>query len=46
MHPKWNPQAMQNFQKVQGDLSVTLSRLRLVVSGNYPQPQTDVNFVN
>lgn len=38
-----NPQAMQNFQKVQGDLSSALSRL-LVVSENYPQLKSDVNF--
>ena len=38
-----NPQAMQNFQKVQGDLSSALSRL-LVVSENYPQLKSDANF--
>ena len=38
-----NPQAMANFQKVQGDLSSALSRL-LVVSENYPQLKSDANF--
>ncbi len=38
-----NPQAMQNFQKAQGDLSSALSRL-LVVSENYPQLKSDANF--
>lgn len=38
-----NPQAMQNFQKLQGDLSSALSRL-LVVSENYPQLKSDANF--
>ena len=38
-----NPQALANFQKVQGDLSSALSRL-LVVSENYPQLKSDANF--
>ena len=38
-----NPQAMQNFQKAQGDLSSSLSRL-LVVAENYPQLKSDANF--
>jgi LemA protein len=38
-----NPQAMQNFQKAQGDLSSALSRL-LVVSENYPQLKSDTVF--
>jgi LemA protein len=38
-----NPQAMQNFQKAQSDLSGALSRL-LVVSENYPQLKSDANF--
>ena len=38
-----NPQAMQNFQKAQGELSSALSRL-LVVSENYPQLKSDANF--
>jgi LemA protein len=38
-----NPQAMQNFQKAQGDLSSALSRL-LVVSENYPQLKSDTAF--
>jgi LemA protein len=38
-----NPQAMQNFQKAQGDLSSALSRL-LVVSENYPQLKSDTTF--
>lgn len=38
-----NPEAMKNFQKVQGDLSSALSRL-LVVSENYPQLKSDANF--
>lgn len=38
-----NPQAMQNFQKAQGDLSSALSRL-LVVAENYPQLKSDANF--
>ena len=38
-----NPQAMQNFQKAQGDLSNALSRL-LVVAENYPQLKSDANF--
>lgn len=38
-----NPQAMQNFQKAQGDLSSALSRL-MVVSENYPQLKSDGNF--
>ena len=38
-----NPQALQNFQKAQGELSSALSRL-LVVSENYPQLKSDGNF--
>lgn len=38
-----NPQAMQNFQKAQGELSSALSRL-LVVAENYPQLKSDANF--
>jgi LemA protein len=38
-----NPQAMQNFQKAQGDLSSALSRL-MVVTENYPQLKSDANF--
>ena len=38
-----NPQALQNFQKAQGDLSSALSRL-LVVAENYPQLKSDANF--
>jgi LemA protein len=38
-----NPQAMQNFQKAQGDLTSALSRL-LVVAENYPQLKSDANF--
>jgi LemA protein len=38
-----NPQAMQNFQKAQGELSSALSRL-LVVSENYPQLKSDTVF--
>jgi LemA protein len=38
-----NPQAMQNFQKAQGELSSALSRL-LVVAENYPQLKADANF--
>jgi LemA protein len=38
-----NPQAMQNFQKAQGDLSSALSRL-MVVAENYPQLKSDANF--
>ena len=38
-----SPQAMQNFQKAQGDLSSALSRL-MVVSENYPQLKSDANF--
>jgi len=38
-----NPQAMQNFQKVQGELTSALSRL-LVVSENYPQLKSDTVF--
>lgn len=38
-----NPQALQNFQKAQGELSSALSRL-LVVSENYPQLKSDANF--
>jgi LemA protein len=39
-----NPQAMQNFQKAQGELSSALSRL-MVVSENYPQLKSDANFM-
>jgi LemA protein len=38
-----NPQALQNFQKAQGDLSSALSRL-MVVAENYPQLKSDANF--
>jgi LemA protein len=38
-----NPQAMQNFQKAQGELTSALSRL-LVVSENYPQLKSDTVF--
>jgi len=38
-----NPQAMQNFQKAQGDISSALSRL-LVVAENYPQLKSNANF--
>jgi LemA protein len=38
-----NPQAMQNFQKAQGELTSALSRL-LVVSENYPQLKSDTTF--
>ncbi len=38
-----NPQAMQNFQKAQGELTSALSRL-LVVSENYPQLKSDAVF--
>ena len=38
-----NPQALQNFQKAQGDLSSAVSRL-LVVAENYPQLKSDANF--
>src|SRR5258708_28534001 len=36
-------QALANFQKAQGDLSLALLRL-LVVSENYPQLKSDANF--
>ncbi|MBA2689642.1 MAG: LemA family protein [Burkholderiales bacterium] len=38
-----NPQAFQQFQQAQGELSGALSRL-LVVSENYPQLKSDANF--
>lgn len=38
-----NPQAMQNFQKAQGELSSALSRL-MVVAEAYPQLKSDANF--
>jgi LemA protein len=38
-----NPQAFQQFQKAQGELSGALSRL-LVVAENYPQLKSDANF--
>ena len=38
-----NPQALQNFQKAQGELSSALSRL-LVVAEAYPQLKSDANF--
>jgi LemA protein len=38
-----DPQALQKFQQVQGELSSALSRL-LVVAENYPQLKSDANF--
>ena len=38
-----NPQAFQQFQRAQGELSGALSRL-LVVAENYPQLKSDQNF--
>ena len=38
-----NPQAFQQFQRAQGELSGALSRL-LVVAENYPQLKSDANF--
>lgn len=38
-----NPEAFASFQAAQGELSGALSRL-LVVSENYPQLKSDVNF--
>ena len=38
-----NPQAFQQFQQAQGELSGALSRL-LVVTENYPQLKSDANF--
>jgi LemA protein len=38
-----NPEAFQQFQKAQGELSGALSRL-LVVSENYPNLKSDQNF--
>lgn len=38
-----NPQAFQQFQQAQSELSGALSRL-LVVSENYPQLKSDANF--
>ena len=38
-----NPQAFQQFQRAQGELSGALSRL-LVVVENYPQLKSDANF--
>ena len=38
-----NPQAVQQFQRAQGELSSALSRL-LVVAENYPQLKADANF--
>ena len=39
-----DPQAFQNFQKVQGDLSSALSRL-MVVMEQYPQLKSQENFL-
>lgn len=40
-----NPQAMAQFQKVQGDLTTALSKL-MVLTENYPQLKVNENFLN